>query len=262
MSVPLSDGVSLRLHGSVATIIVDQKRRHNAMALKTWLALPALIATAEQHAEVGLIVLRGAHGNFGSGNDLVEFGALHGKPAAAKTFARAMSDAMSAVERASKPVLAAIEGFCYGASVALALACDVRIAASNATFAITPAKLGALYLQSDLHRLVAAVGVSQSKKLIYFARPVGAQEAKDIGLVDEVIGVQDFESALNLLTESILRGSPFTLRQTKKMLRSVEHGATPEETEGSLDVFVAATQGDEFREGVAAFMEKRPPRFR
>jgi enoyl-CoA hydratase/carnithine racemase len=228
--------------------------------LKTWLAIPVLVAAAVREAEVGLIVLRGANGNFGSGNDLVEFGALHGKLAEAMEFARAMADAMRAVEVASKPVVVAIEGLCYGASVALMLAGDLRIAADTATFAITPAKLGALYLQSDLHRLVAAVGSGQSKKLIYSAQPIGAARAREIGLVDEVISAGHFESELKRLTDSILRGSPFTLRRSKEMLGMVS--PTPEETDESLSLFVDATQGPEFVEGVDAFNAKRLPRFR
>jgi enoyl-CoA hydratase/carnithine racemase len=262
MSAPASNGVSLVIGDSIATVVFDQKSRHNAMALRTWLAVPALIAEAELHAEVGLIILRGAHGNFGTGNDLVEFGALHGNRPAAKQFAKAMADAMRAVELASKPVLMAIEGLCYGGSVALTLAGDLRVAASDATFAITPAKLGALYLQSDLHRLVAAVGLSQSKKLIYTAQPIRAAQARAIGLVDEVISAEQFESELKLMTDAILAGSPFTLRRTKQMFRSVGHVAAPEETEATLALFVEATQGDDFVEGVKAFMTKRAPRFR
>lgn len=260
MSASGTEGVSLQIRDSIAIILLDQPRRHNALGLKTWLALPLLVKSATSDADVGLIVIRGANSNFGAGNDLVEFGALYGKPAAAREFARAMAGAMQAVERCSKPVVVAIEGLCYGASVALTLAGDIRVAADDATFAITPAKLGALYLQSDLHRLVAAVGLGQSKKLIYSAEPISAARAQAIGLVDEVIAASHFESELKRMTDGILRGSPFTLRRSKEMLGRVN--PTPAESDQSLDLFVAATQGIEFVEGVAAFVEKRLPRFR
>ena len=260
MSAPATEGVSLRVRDSIATIVIDQKRRHNALGLQAWLALPRLIAAGECDAEVGLIVLRGAHGNFGSGNDLVEFGALYGRRTAAMEFARAMADAMRAVEVASKPVVMAIEGLCYGASVALTLAGDLRIAGDTATFGITPAKLGALYLQSDLHRLVATVGMGQSKKLVYSAEPIGAHSAKEIGLVDEVISAEHFDSGLQRVTDAILRGSPFTLRRSKEMFGMVN--PTPAETDESLRPFVDATQGSDFVEGVDAFIKKRAPRFR
>lgn len=260
MSASASEGVSLLIRGAIATIVFDHKRTHNAMRLQTWLALPALVAAAESHAAVKLMLLQGAHGNFGSGNDISEFGSVHGNPAAAKAFGQAMADAMQAVEAASKPVLVAIEGWCYGGSVALALAGDLRIAASNASFAITPAKLGALYLQSDLHRLVAAVGSGQSKKLIYSAQPISAANAHAIGLVDEVIAAERFDTELKIFADAILDGSSSTLRRSKAMLRLVN--PTPQETDASLATFVEATQGDDFLEGVKAFLAKRPPRFR
>ncbi len=262
MLTSTSEGASLLLGGSVATILIDQKHRYNALGLRTWLVLPELVAAAEQHAETGVIVLRGAHANFGSGNDISEFGALHGDPAGAKAFGKAMADAMMAVETASKPVIVAVEGFCYGGSVALALAGDLRVAAANAKFAITPAKLGALYLQSDLHRLVSAVGLGRAKSLIYSAQPIDAARAQDIGLIDEVISADDFDTELERVTDVILRGSPFTLRRTKEMLRSVGNAATPAETDETLALFVEATQSDDFKEGIGAFLTKRLPRFR
>lgn len=260
MTVPPPDGIALDIRGSVATIVFDWPRTHNAMRLKTWLALPAMIAAAEREAAVGALVLRGARGQFGTGNDLVEFGAVHGRPDAARAFGNAMAGAMRAVEEASKPVVVAIEGLCYGASVALALAGDVRLASSDAVLAITPAKIGALYLQSDLHRLVSAVGPGQSRQLIYSAEPISASNAHRIGLVDEMLAAAQFEAGLTARLDAILRGSPNSLRHSKRMLRRVN--PTPEETAQSLDAFVEATQGDDFREGVSAFLAKRSPRFR
>ena len=256
------EGAYLYVSGMIATIFFDQRSRQNALRLQTWLALPRLVADAELRPDVRLILLRGANGIFGSGNDIVEFGAVHGDPIAAKAFGTAMAKAMQAVEVVSKPVLVAIEGVCYGASVALALAGDLRIAASTATFAITPAKLGVVYLRSDLHRLVAAVGAGPSKQLIYSATPIGADRAQQIGLIDEVLSVETFETDLSRLIDAIMCGSQFTLRQTKNMLRTLVDAPTPEETDESLALFVEATQGVDFKEGVEAFLAKRPPRFR
>ena len=256
------DGVALRVRGPVATLVLDRPQKRNAMQLRTWRALPALIAAAEREVAVGLILVRGAGGHFGAGNDIAEFGALRADAAAAAAYGRSMADAMQAVEAASKPVVMAVEGVCYGASVALVLAGDLRLAARDASFAITPAKLGALYLRSDLHRLAAAVGPARSKRLIYTAEAIGASEALDIGLVDEVLAADRFEPELSRRIGVILEGSPFTLRRTKDMLRSLGHGRAPLETDESLASFAEATQGEDFKEGVEAFLTRRPPRFR
>ncbi|NIJ08398.1 enoyl-CoA hydratase/carnithine racemase [Sphingomonas vulcanisoli] len=257
----IDHGVRLDVAGSVATVTIDRPDKRNALGLAAWRALPELIRAAEQDRTARVIVVRGAAGHFGAGNDIAEFGALQGDPGAAGAFGAAMAEAMRSIEDAGTPVVMAIEGMCYGASVALALAGDLRIAADNAVFAITPAKLGALYLRSDLHRLSAAVGNGQAKRLIFSAEAIGADEALRIGLVDEAIAQDRFETRLQQLIAAIVGGSPFTIRRTKQMLRDVGSGPAPVETRESLAAFVEATQGADFAEGIAAFGAKRSPQF-
>lgn len=252
---------TLKVEGRVATILFDRQSARNAMLNDTWRVLPSLIGEAEKNSAVALIVLQGAGGNFGAGNDIAEFGQMRGDAARCLAYGRDMADAMLAVERATKPVIAAIEGNCFGASVALTLAADFRVAASNARFAITPANLGALYLRSDLHRLVATIGQGQARRMIYTASVLEASEAAAIGLVDQVLDAENFDTCLDDLLRAILRGSPFTLYHSKRMLSSVGIVATPLEDDESLGWFVKAMQGPDFAEGYAAFMEKRAPDF-
>ena len=254
-------GASLNSENGMATILFDRKAARNAMLKATWHALPALIAEAEADSKVAVIVMRGANGHFGSGNDIAEFGTVRSDAADCRAYGRAMADAMLAVERATKPVIAAIEGNCYGASVALTLAADFRVAAANARFAITPAKLGALYLRSDLHRLVAAIGQGQARRMIYTANAIEAAEAVAIGLVEQPVPPERFDMELASVLQTILSGSPFTLHHTKRMLRSAGHGETPVEDEESLGWFAEAMQSNDFSEGYAAFIEKRVPWF-
>jgi enoyl-CoA hydratase/carnithine racemase len=257
-----TDGASLNVSSGVATILFDRAHARNAMLQATWQALPAMIAQAEADTNVAVIVLRGAGGHFGAGNDIAEFGVLRSDGAKCRAYGQAMADAMMAVERATKPVIAAIEGSCFGASVALTLTADFRVAASNARFAITPAKLGALYLRSDLHRLVAAIGQGQARRMIYTACTLAASEAVGLGLVDQLASPDRFDAELDQILQAIVRGSPFTLHHSKRMLRNAGHGETPVEDEQSLGWFVEAMQGADFAEGHAAFMAKRAPEFR
>ena len=256
------DEVCLELRDSVATVTIERPGLRNAMGLATWRALRSLVAEAQADEAVGVIVVRGSGKHFGAGNDISELGTFPGDPAAALAFAVAMADAMQAVEDASKPVVMAIEGACYGAALALALAGDLRIASDTAAFAIPAARLGALYLRSDLHRLVAAIGPGQSRKLVYSAETIGATQARHIGLIDEVFPADRFEPELRRLIDGILAGSPFTLARTKAMLRDLAQGATPRETSESLGLFVEATQGVDFGEGTSAFLNRRKARFR
>ena len=253
------NGPSLQVTGPVATLTLRQPRKRNALGLQDWRALPPMIAAAEAHEAVRVIVVRGDGGHFGAGNDIAELAAL--SPGEALPFAQAMANAAFAVEAATKPVVMAIEGVCYGGSVALALAGDIRVASSTAVFAITPARLGLLYLRSDLQRLTAAIGPGASKRLLYTGDAIDAARAEAIGLVDEVFAPDRFESGLQRLVASIAEGSPFTLRRTKQMLRGLAQGRADPETAASLGLFAEATQGADFREGHAAFTGRRQPRF-
>ena len=252
-------GPSLQVAGPVATLTLRQPRTRNALGLQDWRALPPMIDAAVRHEAVRVIILRGHGGHFGAGNDIAELAAL--SAGEALTFAEAMAQAAFALEAANKPVVVAIEGACYGGSVALALAGDIRVACSTAVFAITPAKLGLIYLRSDLQRLTAAIGLGASKRLLYTGEAIDAARAEAIGLVDEVFPADRFEPGLQRLAASIADGSPFTLRQTKEMLRGLAQGRADPETAASLGLFVDATQGADFREGQAAFSGKRRPRF-
>jgi len=256
-----SGGAMLDVAGGVATIWFNRVHARNAMLCQTWLTLAHLIVSADSDGQVAVIVLRGAGGHFGAGNDIAEFGDLRHDPVGARNFGWAMANAMRAVEMASKPVIAAIEGSCFGASVALALAADIRIAADTARFAITPAKLGALYLRSDHHRLAAAIGQGRARKMIYTAGAIDALRAEAIGLIDECLPADRFEAHLADMTGSILGGSAYTLRHTKRMLREVGHGDAPVETDETIGWFVDAMMGKDFAEGVSAFLAKRRPQF-
>ena len=252
---------ALEVRGPVATVRLDRPDTRNALGLDGWRSLERLIAETEADPTIRVVILRGAGGHFSAGNDISEFGALRDDPSAAEAFGAAMASAMLCIEEASKPMIVAIEGACYGAAIALALSGDIRLASDSAAFAITPAKLGALYLQSDLHRLVASVGVGQAKRLIYSAEAINADEAVRIGLVERICAAGTFEAELETLVAGLLRGSAFTLTRTKAMLRATGHGPTPGETRETLAAFVEATQGPDFREGFSAFLGKRSPKF-
>ncbi len=256
-----SDGIRLSIEGPIARIRIDRQRRRNALGLQDWQDLAQNLREADSFPDVRAIVLSGAGSHFGAGNDIAELAGLRGRPSVARAFGTAMSEGIAAIAAARVPVIAAIEGQCYGASVALALAADIRVASASASFAITPARLGALYLQSDLHRLVAAVGQGQARRLIYSAEPIDAGQALKIGLVDELAAPDQFEAGVERLASAIARGSPFTLGETKAMLARAGFGRPSPETPATLEIFVTATQGCDFAEGVEAFLERRPPRF-
>lgn len=248
-------------HAGVATVTLDRPARRNAMLLAMWQDFPAVMAAIDADRAVSIVVLRGSGGHFGAGNDIADFLDHCADGDRAGVYARAMAAAMRSIESLTKPAVAAIEGDCYGASVALTLACDLRVAADNAGFAITPAKLGVLYLSSDLARLSALIGPARVRDMIYTARRLDAAEAQSIGLIERVFPHGSFDEGLAEILRSIAVGSPVTILGTKAMMRRLPPGDAPAETEETIAAFVAATQGEDFREGARAFLEKRRPRF-
>jgi enoyl-CoA hydratase/carnithine racemase len=165
---------------------------------------------------------------------------------------RAALDALAALPM---PVIAAIDGDCFGAGVALALAADIRVAGPRAVFAITPAKLGITYPQADIARLVALVGRGQAARLLYGATRIDAAEAARIGLV-EVLADDAHASAL-AMAEAMAALSPASLAALKRAVVALPQGA-----DAAFDAgFDQAFAGADFREGLAAFRERRAPRF-
>jgi enoyl-CoA hydratase/carnithine racemase len=186
---------------------------------------------------------------------LREIAALADDAARRAPFRQAMRDALEPLARLPMPVIAVIDGDCFGAGVALALAADLRVAGPRAVFAIPPAKLGITYPQEDIARLVALVGPGQAGRLLYAAARIDAAQAARIGLVEVV--AQDALAEAMELASTMAALSPASLAALKHAVARVPLGHDP----GLDAAFDEAFAGADFREGLAAFGERRPARF-
>jgi enoyl-CoA hydratase/carnithine racemase len=203
----------LERNDDYARLTLDRPEARNAVPAAAWAELAERIGVVEA-SDVRLLVVTGAGETFCAGADLDDFAAMRGDPAAIARFREDMRGALDRLRALAIPTVALIEGHCYGAGVALAMACDVRMAALASRFAITPAKLGIAFPQEDVHRLVALVGPGQAARLLFTAETIGGDEAKRIGLVDyhchseseviEAILANDRES-LATLKQAIVR---------------------------------------------------------
>jgi enoyl-CoA hydratase/carnithine racemase len=258
-----TEDLPLRLlrDGPVATLLLDRADRRNAMDRAMWAALPGLLARAAADEEVALLVLAGAGGHFCAGADIAEFEDSYRDAAAVAATNATIRDAVEALAAFPKPAVAAIRGACVGGGVALALACDIRIAAEDARFAVTPARLGLIYSHGDTLRLVRAVGAAAAKDLLLSARSVAAGEAARIGLVQRVVAPGALDAAVAEYARGLAALSRPALRDIKRMVDSIAAGAW-QETPGLAALFAQGFAGEDFREGYAAFLAKRPPRFR
>ncbi|GAA3212546.1 enoyl-CoA hydratase/isomerase family protein [Actinocorallia longicatena] len=236
----------------VATVRIDNQAKRNAMNAEMWRALPELLAGFAKDPAVRMLVLTGAGEHFCAGADISELTDINKIGEANLSMA-----AEDALANFPKPTIAAIRGFCVGGGCQLAAACDLRIAAPDARFAITPAKIGIVYPSSAIARLVGLVGPASAKYLLYTADLVPAEHALRIGFLSEI--ANNLDERIISLTGTLTSRSQFSLEATKDIVNGLADGTlTRERTRGWLDAEIA---GPDAPEGIAAFLERRPPRF-
>jgi enoyl-CoA hydratase/carnithine racemase len=250
----------LSLAGDIATLTLNRPDRRNALNAAMWQALPRACAAVEA-SPAKLMILRGAGGHFAAGADISEFDRVYADRQVAGSYADGVHNAVEAVAKLDRPVLAHIEGFCVGAGSALALACDIRLAAGDAKFGITPAKLGLMYNLADTKRLVDAAGPGKTKDILFTGRLLDATEALAFGLVDFVIPSAELDTAVAAKAAAICANSQWSIRASKRVIRQILDGA-PDDTDETRRWFVDAVLAEDFLEGRAAFMAKRPPDFK
>ena len=177
--------IALRIDDGVATVTLDRGAARNAIRMADWDRLAEAVTEAAARAAVVLLA-SAVPGSFCAGADLTEFPAMMADPALPPRFRKGMARATDALAEAAVPVIAVIDGGCFGAGVALAMACDLRVAGPAATFAIPPARLGIAYPPHDIDRLRALVGPGQAARLLLTGDRIDAAEALRIGLVETI----------------------------------------------------------------------------
>lgn len=246
--------------GAIATLLIDNPARRNAMARAMWAAVPALVAQAVADPAIAVLRVAGSAGHFCGGADISEFREAYADAAAIAESNRLIRDAIEAIAACPKPSIASIRGACVGGGVAMALACDLRLAADDARFAVTPVRLGLTYSHADTRRLVLAVGANRAKEMLFSARVVEAAEAARIGLVDRLWEAAVFEDEAARYADAIAATSRPALRGVKAMVDAIAGGAAVE-TPALAALFEEPFAGADFQEGYRAFLEKRPARF-
>lgn len=240
----------LDIQGYVARIALDRPEARNAIATGHWSGLTAAVDRAVSAGARVLILESRKPAHFCAGADLRELETLPGNPDAQRAMRTEMRHALDHLAAAPLPVLASIRGGCFGAGVALALACDIRIARAEARFAIPPARIGITYPHEDIARLVALVGPGQARRLLYAGQTIDAAEAARIGLVELIDADPD------TVAEQIAAGAPSSHRLLKRSIAAAEPHI-PE-----LDAaFEAAFDGPDFAEGIAAMRQRRRAEF-
>ena len=242
----------LTLDGPVARLRLDRPEARNAIPAQGWAQLAERCREAAA-AGARMLVVAGSSEAFCAGADLADFPAFADDPRSATAFRLVMRKGLDTLQGLPLATVAAIEGPCYGAGVALAMACDLRVAAPAARFAITPAKFGISYPQEDVARLVGLVGPGQASRLLLGAGSIDAAEAERIGLVELV--ATDLAAAVDSLAGAICANSAESVAVLKRAIRLAGAGAARDEEQDRR--FDALFGSAEFRERLAALRPRR-----
>src|SRR5581483_8263390 len=208
--------------GRVATILLNQPRKRNALNLAMWEAIPPLIAQLDADDDVRVIVIRGAGTDaFSAGADISEFEEHRSTPAKAMAYSRRTHGAFDALTNCHKPTIALIHGFCIGGGCELALCADVRVAGRSAQFGITPARLGISLGWSDLRNLVWLCWPANAQEILLTAGRFGADRAKEMGLVNRVVDDDQVEVEVAKIAGEMSEVSPACVKWLKEAIESV-----------------------------------------
>lgn len=265
--------LTIERHGPTATVWLDDPERRNAMGPAFWADLPLAMTELDDDADVRVVVLAARGRHFTSGLDLAAMaGEVMGTGEPSSPAARAahflrsvqrLQRSITSVERCPKPVVAAVQGACIGGGVDLITACDIRLCSADATFSVRETRLAMVADVGTLQRLPRIVGRGHAAELALTGRDIGAERAKEIGLVNDVLAdVDALHAAAAALAAEIAANSPLAVQGTKHVLRACED-RTIDEGLDYVGVWNAAfLASDDLTEAMTAFFEKRPPRFR
>ena len=242
--------------GRVAILTINRPDKLNALNEEVRVELLAALAAIETDDSVGAVVITGAgEKSFIAGADIGEFA---GRSPFDQRFAMRSPRIFDIMASFPKPVIAMINGFCLGGGCELAMSCDMRIAADTARFGQPEIKLGLIPGGGGTQRLPRLVGLGQAMRLILTGDMIGAAEAREIGLVDQVVPAAELRGRTLELAARIAAFSPLTVKVAKEALRASEKLTIEDGIVYERDLFCLCFSTADKQEGVEAFLGKRP----
>lgn len=247
--------------GAIGWMTFNNPARHNALSLDMWAAIPEILDEFEADDDIRVILLKGAGEKaFISGADISEFEKSRASEDAIAHYDEVAEGATRRLKNAAKPTIAMIRGYCIGGGLAVAISCDLRIAAEDSRFAVPAAKLGVAYRVGSLQSLMELVGPAFTKEIVLTARQFDAAEAHQMGLINRILPVAELEPGVRDLSDRIAGNAPLTLRNSKRMVAELLTPGGPDQARCDELVKECFASAD-YIEGRRAFMEKRKARF-
>jgi enoyl-CoA hydratase/carnithine racemase len=254
--------VDYAVRSGLAWLTLHQPGKLNAMSFDMWSRLPGLVARATQDDGVRAIVVEGSGARaFCSGADISQFGEKRSDADGADAYERAVSAGLAALSSGAKPTLALINGICFGGGLALALACDLRLASDNARFCLPAAKLGLGYAYPNIDFMVRRIGLGAAADILYSARTFDAREAQRLGVVTNVFGAESFAAESEAYLARVAGNAPLTLKAVALSLRELQKNERARDASEANEAVSACFASEDYAEGRRAFVEKRAPVF-
>lgn len=254
------DLVQLQRQDGVAWLVLNRPQQRNAIDLDMARALLARCQALADDSSVRTVVIRGAGASFGAGGDLAAMRA--DPPVIAGQLIDTLHEAVQILASLDAPVIASLHGAVAGGSLALAMACDLAIAADDTRFKLAYINLGASCDLSTSWHLPRLVGLRNAMALALLGEGFSAAEALRLGLVNQVVPQVVLEAATGALAQRLAQGPTLALGRTKRLLRASFDHSLPEQLALERENFVASSRTVDFKEGLDAFFARREPGFR
>lgn len=251
----------LTKENGIATITLNRPDVLNALNTRASNELGMAIEEASKDASIKVLVITGAGRGFCAGGDVKDLPLTPGNPVASKETLEGWHKILLGIRRLQKPVIAAVNGVAMGGGMDLALMCDMRIASENARFGSAYVRIGGVPDSGGTYLLPKLIGSAKACELLLTGNVIDAREAERIGLVNKVVPVEQLESATRELASKLAEGPPIAMDLIKKAIYMSE----TQDLESALRYVALMTslnmETRDGKEGVAAFSEKRPPRY-
>jgi enoyl-CoA hydratase/carnithine racemase len=247
--------------GAVRHVVLNRPEKRNAMNGELIAGLREAFVAAAADAAVRVVVVRGAGAMFSSGMDHGSLGGLAADPANLRAMRREILDTWNLAEEMTKPVIAQIHGACLGGALELALACDLRVMASDAVTGLVETRVGLVPDVGGSSRLPAVVGLGRAKELILASKVIDGTEAERIGLVNRVAPAADLDATTQQLADELLACAPIAVGLAKRILDSAAKPALAATLELEVTAQQLCAQSEDFGAAIRAFAEKRQAEF-
>jgi enoyl-CoA hydratase/carnithine racemase len=246
----------------IGTVTFNQPEKHNAISVEMWQGLAEILDEFAADESVRTVVLTGAGTRaFVSGADISQFEQQRNSADAQRTYDARTEIGRKKLAEFRKPTIAMIRGYCLGGGLAIAMQTDIRIASSDSQFGIPAARLGVAYGFEGLRRLVSLVGPAHARMILYTGTRIGADEALRIGLVNQVVAPEELESRVLSIAQQIASNAPLSVAASKLAIDQVLLDPQERDFEALARASSACFDSADYKEGRAAFLEKRAPQF-